>query len=129
VIKEREPKEMNHEEDHQIEHVLPCEYVEEDHFDETHYVGDLTHEDDPREDEAPVFAPPFDEVIQASIPPSHEEENMVSFTPFQVFDIVSFHDSESEELLEEHLDALNSSCYNKGVDLIENIDDFMCWET
>jgi hypothetical protein len=44
-----------------------------------------------------------DEVIQASIPPTYEEENMVSSTPFQVFYFVSFHDLESEEVLEEPL--------------------------
>jgi hypothetical protein len=51
-----------------------------------------------------------DEVIQASIPPTHEEENVVSCTPFQVFDVASFHDLESEEVLEEPLDALDPSC-------------------
>jgi hypothetical protein len=74
-----------------------------------------------------VFSPLSneDEVIQASIPPTHEEENVVSCTPFQVFDVASFHDSESEEVLEEPLDALDPSCYNKGDDAIENIDDFI----
>jgi hypothetical protein len=66
-----------------------------------------------------------DEVIQASIPLAHEEENMVSCTPFQVFDVASFHDLESEEVLEEPLDALDPSCYIKGDDVIENIDDFI----
>jgi hypothetical protein len=96
LIEEREPEEVNHEEDHQIhevEHEFPCEYVEEEHFDETHHVEDLIHEEAPHEDEASIFSPPFDEVIQASIPPTHEEENMVSYTPFQVFDVASFHDS------------------------------------
>jgi hypothetical protein len=50
---------------------------------------------------------------------------MVSYTPFQVFDVASFHDLESEEVLEEPLDALDPSCYNKGDDVIENIDDFI----
>ena len=34
LIKEREPKKVNHEEDqwiHEVEHELPCEYVEEAH--------------------------------------------------------------------------------------------------
>ena len=98
---------MNHEENYQEEHEFPCEYVEEEHFDETHLVEDLIHEEDPHEDEASVFAPPFDEVIQASIPPAHEENNVVSYTPFQKFNIVLFHDSESEEVLEKPLDELD----------------------
>jgi hypothetical protein len=57
-----------------------------------------------------VFSPPFDEdeVTQASIPPSHEDKNMVSCTLFQVFDSydASFHDLESEEFLEEPLDVV-----------------------
>jgi hypothetical protein len=50
---------------------------------------------------------------------------VVRYTPFQVFDVASFHDSESEEVLEEPLDLLDPSCYNKGDDVIENIDDFI----
>jgi hypothetical protein len=120
---------VTHEEDHQIhevEHELPCEPVEE-HFDEAHHVEDPNHEEAPHEDKTSVFSPLSneDEVIQASIPPAHEEENVVSYTPFQVFDVASFHDLESEEVLEEPLDALDPSCYNKGDDVIENIDDFI----
>ena len=59
---------MNHEENYQEEHELPCEYVEEEHFDETHLVKDLIHEEAPHDEEALVFSPPFDEVIQVSIP-------------------------------------------------------------
>jgi hypothetical protein len=125
VIKEQDIEEVSHEEDHQIEHEFPCEYTEEELFDETHHVEILIHEEDPHEDEAPLFAPPFDEVIQASIPPAHEEENMVIYNPSQVFDVVSFHDSESEYVIEEPLDALNPSWYNESNDVIENIDDFI----
>jgi hypothetical protein len=39
-----------------------------------------------------VFAPPFDEVIQASFPPAQKEENVVSYFPFQNFDDALFHD-------------------------------------
>jgi hypothetical protein len=38
----------------------------------------------PHEDEVLVFSPPFDEFIQDSIPPAHEEENAVSYFPFQI---------------------------------------------
>jgi hypothetical protein len=81
---------VKHEEDHQIykvEHELPCEYAKEEHFDETHHVEDLIHEKAPHKDEASIFAPLFDEVIQTSIPPSHEKENVVSHNPFQDFDV------------------------------------------
>jgi hypothetical protein len=50
---------------------------------------------------------------------------MVSYTPFQIFDIASFHDSRNQEVLEEPLDALYPSCYNRGDDVIENIDEFI----
>jgi hypothetical protein len=116
---------VNHEDDHQIhEHEFPCEY-EEEHFDETHHVEDLTHKEAPHEDEALTFSPLFDEVIQASIPPAHEEENMVSYTPFQVFDDALFYDLESEEVLEEPLDTLVPSFYNESDDVIGDIDEFI----
>ena len=94
---------------HEVEHEFPCEYVEEEHFDETHLVEYLIHEEAPHENEASIFAPLFDEVIQASIPPAHEEENVVSDTPFQLFEVASFHDSKSEEVLDKPLDALDPS--------------------
>jgi hypothetical protein len=72
-----------------------------------------------------VFSPLIYEVVQSSFPPAHGKENVVSYTPFQDFYVAPFHYSESEELLEELLDALDPSCYNKGDDVIENIDDFV----
>jgi hypothetical protein len=106
---------------------LSCESSDEKHFDETFHVENVIHIEAPHEDETLVFSPLSneDEVIQASIPHAHEEEKVVSFTPFQVFDVASFHDLETQEVLEESLDALNPSCYNKGDDVIDNIDDFM----
>jgi hypothetical protein len=50
---------------------------------------------------------------------------MVSYFPFQVFDDALFHDSENEEVLEEPLDALDPSCYNKDDDVVDNIDEFI----
>jgi hypothetical protein len=93
---------VNHEEDHQmheVEHEFPCEYYKQENFDETHHVEDIIHEEAPHEDETSIFSPSFDEIIQDSIPPTHQKENMVSYTPFQVFDVVLFHDLESEEVL------------------------------
>jgi hypothetical protein len=104
----------------------PCEYAEEEHIDETHLVEDIIHKDSLHEDEVLIFAPPFDEFIQASFPPAHEEENVVSYTPFQVFDVALFYDLESEEVLEEPLDEINLSCYDdKNNDVIDNIDEFI----
>jgi hypothetical protein len=105
LSKERDPEEVTHEEDHQVhkvEHELPCEPVEE-HFDEARHVEDPNHKEAHHEDKTSIFAPLSneDEVIQASIAPTHEEENVVSYTSFQVSDVASFHDLESEEVLEE----------------------------
>jgi hypothetical protein len=50
---------------------------------------------------------------------------VVSYTPFQVFYVDTFHEWESEDVLEEPLDALDPSCYNKNDDVIENIDYFI----
>ena len=58
---------------------------------------------------------PFDEVIQAIDAPAQQEVNTVSYFPFQAFDDSLFYDLESEELLEDPLDALNPWCYEKVV--------------
>jgi hypothetical protein len=68
---------------------------------------------------------PFDEVIQAIDAPAQQEVNTVSYFPFQDFDDALFYDLESEEVLEEPLDALNPSCYDKGSDMVDNIDEFI----
>ena len=62
---------------------------------------------------------PFDEVIQANDTPPQQEVNTVSYFPFQDFDDALFYDLESEEVLEEPLDALNPSCYDKGSDMVD----------
>jgi hypothetical protein len=51
--------------------------------------------------------------------------NTVSYFPFQDFDDPLFYDLESEEVLEEPLDALSPSCYDKDNDIINNIDEFI----
>jgi hypothetical protein len=43
-----------------------------------------------------VFSPPFDEVVQAFIPLVQEENNAMSYFPFQIFDDALFHDLENE---------------------------------
>jgi hypothetical protein len=78
-----EPKEEIYEEGYQ-----PLREEQELSHDSTEDNKDLIEEREPEEvsheDEVMVFAPPFDEVIQASIPPAQEEENVVSHFPFQV---------------------------------------------
>jgi hypothetical protein len=48
---------------------------------------------------------PFDEDIQAFVPPAHQEDNMMSCNPFENLDDTLFHDFRREEVLEEPLDA------------------------
>jgi hypothetical protein len=68
---------------------------------------------------------PFDEVSQAIDALGQQEVNTISYFPFQDFDDALFYDLESEEVLEESLDALNPSCYDKGSDMVDNIDEFI----
>jgi hypothetical protein len=77
------------------------------------------------EDEAlmPVFS--FDEVIEVFDAPAQEEVTTVSYFPFQDFEDALFCDLESEEQLEEPLDVLSPSCYDKGNDMVDNIDEFI----
>jgi hypothetical protein len=77
------------------------------------------------EDEALMLAPPFDEVIEAFEAVAQEEVNTVSYFPFQDFVDALFYDLESEEVLEEPLDVLNPSCYDKGNDFVNKIDEFI----
>jgi hypothetical protein len=68
---------------------------------------------------------PFDEVIQAFDAPVQQEVNMVIYLSFQGFDGALFYDLESEEVLEDPLDVLNPSCYDKDSDMVDNIDEFV----
>jgi hypothetical protein len=70
------------------------------------------------ENEVLISALPFDEVIQAFVTPAGEEVNTVICFPFQDFDDALFCDEES-------LDVLSPSCYDKGNDMVDNIDDFI----
>ena len=49
----------------------------------------------------------FDEekVLQASVSPAHQEENMMICNPFEYLDDTLFHDFGSEEVLEDPLDS------------------------
>jgi hypothetical protein len=68
---------------------------------------------------------PFDEFIQIIEAPAQEEVSTVSYFPFQNFDDSLFYDLESEEVLEEPLDALNPSCHDKDSEIVDNIDEFI----
>jgi hypothetical protein len=72
-----------------------------------------------------MHALPFDEVIQILEAPAQEEVNTVSYFPFQESDDALFYDLESEEVLEEPLDVLSPSCYDKDDDFVDNIDEFI----
>jgi hypothetical protein len=70
-----------------------------------------------------MHALPSDEVIQILEAPTQEELNTVCCFPFQDFNDASFYDLESEDVSEEPLDVLGPSCYDKGDDIVDNIDD------
>jgi hypothetical protein len=55
--------------------------------------------EDPDEtyDEDEVSSLPIDEDIQTYAPPTHQEENMISYNPFENFDDALFHDCGNEE--------------------------------
>jgi hypothetical protein len=67
-------------------------------------VEDMVEELEPKKnDEVSTCAPPYDEAIHEPFPPPQQEENEVSFFPFEDFDKTLFHGSESEE----EVDSLN----------------------
>jgi hypothetical protein len=67
----------------------------------------------------------FDESIQATDAPTQKKVSRVGYFPFQYFYDALFFDLESEEVLEQPLDALNPSCYDKGSNIVDNIDEFI----
>jgi hypothetical protein len=72
-----------------------------------------------------ICASPFDESIQGPIPLAQDEENEVNNFPFRVFDDALFYDLEGEGMLEDPLDVLNPSCYDKSNNVIDNFDKFI----
>jgi hypothetical protein len=77
------------------------------------------------EDEELMLSLSFDEVIQVFDNPAQQEVNTVSYLPFQYFKDALFCDLESKEWLEDPLDVLSPSCYDKVNDMVDNIDDFI----
>jgi hypothetical protein len=71
-----------------------------------------------------MCAPHSNEAIRGPILLSQEEENEVSHFPFHVFDNTLFYDSEGEDV-RDSLDELDSPCYEKSNDTVDNIDEFI----
>jgi hypothetical protein len=69
------------------------------------YLDEFYHIVDPDEtfdeDKVLIYAIPLDEDIKAYAYPAHQEENMMSCDPFEKLDDVIFHESRSEEALED----------------------------
>jgi hypothetical protein len=57
------------------------------------------------EDEASSL--PLDENIQTSASPAHQEENMMSYNPFENFDDALFHDCGNEESCQKDIDEVS----------------------
>jgi hypothetical protein len=77
------------------------------------------------EEETMMHALPFNEVIQILEAHAQEEVNTISYFRFQDFDDALFYDLESEEVSKEPLDVLSPSCYDKGDEFVDNIDEFI----
>jgi hypothetical protein len=58
-------------------------------------------------DEDEVSSLPLDEDIQTSASPAHQEENMMSYNPFENFDDALFHDCGNEENFQKDLDEVS----------------------
>jgi hypothetical protein len=86
---------------------------------EAKYVGES------HEDEALMISLSFDEFMRVFDAPAQQEVNTVSSLPFQDFEYALFCDLESEEWLEDPLDVLSPSCYDKGNYMVDNIDEFI----
>jgi hypothetical protein len=87
------------------------------------YKGENVMEEASHEDEVLLLSLPFDEVIQGFDALAQEKVNTVSCFPFQDFDDALFYDLESEKVLEEPLDVLSLSCYDKGNDMgVDQVD-------
>jgi hypothetical protein len=74
--------------------------------DETIYEKKLEEDPDETYDEDEVFSLPLDEDIQTSTH-AHQEENMMSYNPFENFDDALFHDCGNEENYQKDLDEVS----------------------
>jgi hypothetical protein len=86
--------------------------------------GENVIEEASHEDELLMISLPFDKVIQAFNTLAQEKVYTISFFPFQDFDDALFYDLESKKVLEDPLDVLSLSCYDKGNYMVDNIDEF-----
>jgi hypothetical protein len=81
------------------------EDLDEEHIHEEKLEEDLDPDDICDEDE--VFSLPLDEDIQTSASLAHQEENMISYNPFESFDDALFHDFGNEERCQKDLDEVS----------------------
>jgi hypothetical protein len=90
------------------EEVLEGQIYEESYQE---YPDEFSHVEDPNEtfdeDEVLISTLPFDEDIQAFIPPTNQEENMMSCNLFEYLDDMLFHEFGNREVLEEPLDEID----------------------
>jgi hypothetical protein len=87
---------MNQEKEMLEEHAY--EEIFQEDLDEAYHVED--YEEAFKEDEVLSLNDP-DEDIQAAFPPTHQEENTMSYAPFEDLDDNLFHDPRSAGALEE----------------------------
>jgi hypothetical protein len=83
--------------------LIDDETIYEENIEEDHDGEDL----DETYDEYEVFSLPLDEDIQTSSPLAHQEENMMSFNPFENFDDALFHECGNGENFQMDLDEVS----------------------
>jgi hypothetical protein len=80
-------------------------------IDQHRIVEDTVEEMEPKKnDKTSTCAPPSDEVMHKPFPPAQQQDDELSFFPFQDFDDTLFHDSESEEGVDS-LKEVDLPCY------------------
>jgi len=77
------------------EGLQPLEEEQDFSHDSTKY-NEYLIEEASHEDEVVISSPPFDETIQAFLPPTQQKVNMVSYFPFKYFDDALFFYLKSE---------------------------------
>jgi hypothetical protein len=102
---------MDQDQDQEGEFFDPIEDDEdlaEEHIHEERLEGDLD-EEDPVDiyDEDEVFSLPLDEDIQTFVSPTHQEEKIMSYNPFENFDDALIHDFGNKEKRQKELDEVS----------------------
>jgi hypothetical protein len=82
--------------------------IDDETIDEEKLEEDPDEEDmDETYNEDEVSAPPLDKDIHTSVPPALQEENMMSYNPFENFDDALFHDCGNEENCQRDLNEVS----------------------